>query len=266
MGAFDWMLLPILGSALLCLLLVPLGYQVIARGVIFADLAIAQWAALGTLAGLSFLPNHTLVGAPVSSLMFALLAAMAVHLIFRLLGDAKEAWIGTLYVLGASLAILMVSDDPHGAQALHRAAAGDLLWASCELVVAVELLAVFVWLLGWWLPAWLSSAAFMPVFAISVTYSVSLAGIYVVFATLIITPLIVGSLQGKPPLSAAICAIAGHLTAIACSVAADVPVGPTIVVATLVMSLITFAKPCGVLIKLVTKYLLGPHFMGFNCP
>ncbi len=241
MGAFEWLLLPILGSTLLCLLLVPLGYQVIARGVIFADLAIAQWAALGTLTGLYFLPNYTLSGAPLSSLLFALLAAVAVHLVFRLFSEAKEAWIGLLYVVGASLAVLLVSDDPHGAQALQRAAAGDLLWASWDLTVAASVLAAFVWLLSWRLPEWLSGAAFMPVFAIAVTYSVALAGIYVVFATLIITPLIVGSIQGKSPMTAALCAIAGHLTAIVGSVVFDVPAGPAIVIATLFTALLWLA-------------------------
>jgi zinc/manganese transport system permease protein len=241
MAAYEWMLLPASASVLLCLLLIPLGYQVIARGVIFADLAIAQWAALGSLTGLYLLPNHTLAGAPVSSLMFALLAALAVHLIFRLLGEAKEAWIGILYVLGASLAILLVSGDPHGAQALQRAASGDLLWASRELVMAAAILTALVWLLSRWRPGWLSGAAFLPVFAIAVTYSVSLAGIYVVFATLIITPLIVGSLQGKPPWAASICAIFGHLAAIVCSVVSDVPVGPAIVVAILIAAMLWLA-------------------------
>jgi len=154
MTEYEWLLLPVAGSAMLCLLLVPLGYQVIARGVIFADLAIAQWAALGTLAGMYFLPNHTLAGAPVSSLMFALLAAVAVHLIFRRLAQAKEAWIGILYVVGASLAVLLVSGDPHGAQALQRAASGDLLWASWPAVLAVGMLSALVWLLSLWRP-WL---------------------------------------------------------------------------------------------------------------
>ncbi|MGM0953045.1 MAG: ABC transporter [Pseudomonadota bacterium] len=240
MSAHEWLLLPAAGSAVLCLLLVPLGYQVIARGVIFADLAIAQWAALGTLAGLYFLPNHTLAGAPISSLMFALLAAIAVHLIFRWLGEAKEAWIGILYVVGASLAVLLVSGDPHGAQALQRAASGDLLWASRPLVIAAATLAALVWLLGWCRPTWMAGAFFMPVFAVAVTYSVSLAGIYVVFATLIMTPLILGALLGKQPFLAACCAIAGHLAAIGFSVVFDVPVGPAIVVATLAMSLLWF--------------------------
>lgn len=209
MMAYEWLLLPAVGSAVLCLLLVPLGYQVIARGVIFADLAIAQWAALGTLAGLYFLPDLTLAGAPVSSLLSALLAAMAVHLVFRHLEEAKEAWIGILYVVGASLAVLLVSGDPHGAQALQRAASGDLLWASWPQVLVIALLTVLVWLLGWWCADWMTGAAFMPVFAVAVTYSVSLAGIYVVFATLIMTPLVLGTLGRKGPLVAACCGMAG---------------------------------------------------------
>ncbi|WP_417519480.1 metal ABC transporter permease [Marinobacter sp.] len=239
MAGYEWMLLPALGSVLLCFLLVPLGYQVIARGVIFADLAIAQWASLGTLAGTTgsyLVLSQNLAGASVTSLAFALLAALTVQLILRHLGEAKEAGIGILYVLGASLAVLLVSNDPHGAQALQRAASGDLLWASEELVIATAVMALFVWILGYWAPGWLAGAVFIPVFAIAVTYAVALAGIYVVFATLIITPLIVGTLHKKKPTVAALCAIIGHLLAIACSVIGDVPVGPAIVVATLLVA------------------------------
>ena len=236
MAEYAWLLLPAAGSAMLCLLLVPLGYQVIARGVIFADLAIAQWAALGTLAGLYFLPNHTLAGAPVSSLMFALLASLAVHLIFRFLAEAKEAWIGILYVVGASLAVLLVSGDPHGAQALQRAASGDLLWSSLQLVIAMAILAALVWLLGLWRSDWMAGTTFLPIFAVAVTYAVSLAGVYVVFATLIITPLMVGLHLGRRPLQAALCAILGHGCAIGVSVMLDVPVGPAIVVGVLAVA------------------------------
>lgn len=238
MAAYEWLVLPILASAVLCLLLVPLGYQVLSRGVIFADLAIAQWAALGSLAGLYLLPSHTLAGTPVSSLIMALVAAMAVHVIFRLLGGVKEAGIGVLYVLGASLSVLLVSGDPHGAKALQRTASGDLLWASPGPVFAAAALTALVWILGRWRPGWMAGAAFMPVFAVAVTYSVSLAGIYVVFATLIITPLVLGTLMGRSPLAASLCAIAGHMAAIASSAVWDLPVGPVIVVATLAMALV----------------------------
>lgn len=241
MAGLEWLLLPVLGSAVLCLLLVPLGYQVIARGVIFADLAIAQWAALGALIGMYLLPDIRLAGAPVSSVVFALFAALVVHLIFRQAGGAKEAWIGVLYVVGASLAVLLVSGDPHGAQALHRTASGDLLWASREQVLAVGALMVLIWGLHLVVSSWLAGPLFLPLFALSVTWSVSLSGIYVVFATLIITPLLIGLHMGKRPLVAAMCALAGHSLAIVASVVFDVPIGPAIVIATLVVTFVWVA-------------------------
>lgn len=241
MASLDWLLLPVLGSALLCFLLVPLGYQVIARGVIFADLAIAQWAALGALAGVYLLPDVRLAGAPVSSIVFALFAALFVHLIFHRVAAAREAWIGVLYAVGASLAVLLVSGDPHGAQALHRASSGDLLWASGEQVLAVGILMALVWALHVTVPGWLAGRLFLPVFALAVTWSVSLAGIYVVFATLIITPLTIGQVMGKRPFVASLCALAGHGLAILSSVFFDLPVGPAIVIATLVVTFVWFA-------------------------
>jgi zinc/manganese transport system permease protein len=120
-----------------------------------------------------------------------------------------------------------------------------LLWANWPLVLAVATLTVLVWLLGWCRPAWMTGAAFLPVFAVAVTYSVSLAGIYVVFATLIMTPLILGTLAGKAPFLAACCAVAGHLAAIGLSIAFDVPVGPAIVVMTLGIALLWYSVLCG---------------------
>ena len=238
MVAYEWLLLPAAASVLLCLLLVPLGYQVIARGVIFADLAMAQWAALGTLVGIYAIPTVEIAGTAVSSLVFALIAATTVQLILKLAIGANEAWIGTLYVVGASLSVLLVSHDPHGAQSLHSVASGDLLWASQETVWAIMALTVLIWALNRWRPEWSSGPAFLPVFAIAVTYSVSLAGIYVVFATLIITPLIQGRILNLNPLPAALCAMMGQLVAIAVSVAVDLPVGPALVVLTLLSALL----------------------------
>lgn len=238
MTGLDWLGLPLLGSLLLCLLLVPLGYQVIARGVIFADLAIAQWAALGALAG--YYPGvvPVLAGVPLSSPGMALLAAAAVHYLSRRLpGRAREPAIGTLYVLGASLALLLVSGDPHGAQALHQTLSGDLLWASPRILGALALMTLLTGCLYRCRPGWDNSVMFMPVFALAVTCSVALAGVYVVFATLIITPWLQGSLQGRSAAMATVIALAGHITGLALSVLADVPAGPAVVVATLAAAL-----------------------------
>ena len=125
-----WLLTPLGASMLMALSLVPLGYRVLARGVVFADLAIAQWAALGSLAGMSLLPDHTVAGLPVSGLLFALVAVAMVHLILKWVPEHREAMIGILYVAGASFATLVVSNDPHGAQQLARTLNGDLLWVT----------------------------------------------------------------------------------------------------------------------------------------
>ncbi|ONF43361.1 ABC transporter [Marinobacter lutaoensis] len=237
MTSLDWLLPPLLGSILLCLLLVPLGYQVIARGVLFADLAIAQWASLGALAGRYLGWDPALAGAPVSSLGLALLAAGAVHWTLRLPGATREAAIGVLYVVGASLAVLVVSGDPHGAQVLHRAVSGDLLWAEWPVLSALSVLALLMALLSWRRRGWSAGAGFLPVFALAVTYSVALAGLYVVFATLIITPWVQGRLQGRGPALAMAAALAGHAGGLGLSVLADVPAGPAVVVTTLVAAL-----------------------------
>jgi len=233
----DWLALPLLGSLLLCLVLVPLGYQVIARGVVFADLAIAQWAALGALAGHYMGSALTLAGAPVTSLVMAFLATAAVHLSRRLPGQTREPAIGILYVLGASLAVFLVSGDPHGAQALHQTLSGDLLWASGRTLWALALIAMVSGWLYWHRSGWDRGAGFMPLFALAVSYSVTLAGIYVVFATLIITPWIQGCLQGRAPVFAAAIALTGHMAGLGLSVLADVPAGPAVVVATLLAAL-----------------------------
>lgn len=95
-----WLLGPLAAGLLIAVILVPLGQRVLARGMVFADLAIAQWAALGSLAGMILMPNHTLAGLPVSSLLFALLAVALVHLILQLVPAFREAMIGILYVVG----------------------------------------------------------------------------------------------------------------------------------------------------------------------
>lgn len=238
MTEFGWLLVPVSGGVFLALLLVPLGFQVIARGAVFADLAIAQWAALGTLAG-HYLPvGGELAGISPSSLLAALVAAWLVQRVVSQSRRVREALIGVLYVTGANLAILVVSGDPHGAQALHRAASGDLLWAGSGPVLAVAVLALLVWALMRWQPGWLAGSWFMPVFAVAVTWSVALAGIYVVFALLIITPLLQGELGGRGHRSALVCSVSGVLAGIALSVLVDLPVGPAIVLMILFISLL----------------------------
>lgn len=230
MADWFWLLTPLGASLLMAVSLVPLGHCVLARGVVFADLAIAQWAALGSLAGLALMPNHTLVGLPISGLLFALLAVGLVSLILKLVPAYREAMIGTLYVLGASLATLVVSNDPHGAQQLARTLNGDLLWVTglSLIPLAVVSLAVLLWHNAG--NDRVRSTLFLPLFAVVVTLTVDTAGIYVVFASLIAAPLMLCHLRGYGLLIASSCCFAGHGLGLWLSASQDIPAGPAVVV------------------------------------
>lgn len=249
MADWLWLLTPFGASLLVTVSLVPLGHHVLARGVVFADLAIAQWAALGSLVGLSLMPLHTIAGIPVSGLLFALLAVGLVSLIVKLVPDYREAMIGTLYVLGASLATLVVSNDPHGAQQLARTLNGDLLWVTGQSLIplAAITLAVLLWQNTG--SARIRSALFLPLFAVAVTMAVNMAGIYVVFATLIAAPLMLSHMRGYGLLFAAGFCFVGHSLGLWLSASHDIPAGPAVVVSVIgccLAGVLVLRKPAAV--------------------
>lgn len=233
-----WLTVPLAASALLTLCLVPLGNRVLARGMVFADLAIAQWAALGSLAGMAWMPAHILTDLPVGSLLLALLAVALVHLVLQLAPGYREALIGTLYVLGASLATLLVSHDPHGAQRLAQTLNGDLLWVTPDDLPALAVVAgaVLLWHIA--LTERLQTRLFLPLFAVSVTLTVEMAGIYVVFATLIASPLALCHLRGHGVKAAIVVGVVGHGLGLGLSAQLDLPAGPAVVVSVILVCLL----------------------------
>lgn len=233
-----WLLAPVSAGLLITLSLVPLGHRVLSRGMVFADLAIAQWAALGSLAGILLMPHHTVAGLPVSSLLSALLAVALVHLILRWVPAFREAMIGLLYVVGASLATVLVSGDPHGAQQLARTLSGDLLWVTPQALPPLLVMAVAVVLWQWLLPSHWQGRVFLVLFSVAVTLSVEVAGVYVVFASLIAPPLVICHLAGRSiPLAIAV-ALAGQGAGLFASAALDLPAGPSVVLALVVTGLL----------------------------
>jgi zinc/manganese transport system permease protein len=88
---------------------VPLGMQVLARGIIFIDLAVAQVAGLGALA--AHLADHgdnpwVVQGAALGA---ALAAALLLQWSERRWPQLQEALIGLLFVLAASGTVLLLS-------------------------------------------------------------------------------------------------------------------------------------------------------------
>jgi zinc/manganese transport system permease protein len=116
-----------------CLVLVGihsyLGIHVIKRKVIFVDLALAQIAALGTLAAFLFgIPPHT-AGAYIFSVGLTAAAAAVFALCrFREGRIPQEAVIGLVYAIAAATAILLVDKAPHGAEHIKEILTGSILW------------------------------------------------------------------------------------------------------------------------------------------
>ncbi|MEJ7929704.1 metal ABC transporter permease [Ramlibacter sp. AN1015] len=179
-----WLLPPAAALAAACVLLAPLGRQVLARGVVFIDLAVAQVAACGVLV-LALREEHpplwlTGIGAAAA----ALLGAALVWWLARRWPAQREALIGLVYVAGAGLSVVAAGFDPHGRERLAALLAADVLWAppSSALVLAGAAAIVLAiarrGVLG-------RDAVFYPVFALALSAAVPVLGLYLVFALLI---------------------------------------------------------------------------------
>src|ERR1700754_2394319 len=107
------------------------GIQVLARKVIFVDLALAQIAALG--ATVAFMLGHPAQSAAAYaySLGFTLIAALLLALsrgwATRI---PQEALIGVIYVVAAAAAILLIDRAPQGAEHLKQILTGNILTTS----------------------------------------------------------------------------------------------------------------------------------------
>lgn len=205
---------------------VPLGREVLRRGIIFIDLAVAQVAGLGVIAA------HYLGGQPgalavqAAALIAALAAAVLLNFTQRRWPEIQEALIGTLFILAASAGILLLAGNPHGGEHLRELLVGQILWVSPTALAAT--LAAYVALLALWFGwrARLGGAGFYILFAIAVTASVQLVGIYLVFASLILPALAVRRLDGGPALAWGYgVGLIGYAAGIALSALVDWPTG-----------------------------------------
>ena len=209
---------------------VPLGRQVLRRGIVFIDLAIAQVAGLGVIAaqsaGLDLHGWKTQVAAVVAALLGALLLTWTE----RKRPEVQEALIGVLFVLASTAQILLLANDPHGGEALKDLLAGQILWVSTEqLVRAAVLTALF--LVAWFrFRERLGTVGFYVVFSLMVTTSVQLVGVYLVFTTLIVPALATyrHRLASQLPLGLVL-AIVSYVIGLAVSLLTDLPSSPVIV-------------------------------------
>jgi zinc/manganese transport system permease protein len=192
--SLDALDLGILGPAFVAGLLVlathvPMGQQVLARGIVFIDLAIAQIAGLGVIAAdaLGWEPRGA--GVQIAAVGAALIGALLLTFTEKRWPDVQEALIGVLFVLAACAGIILLAGNPHGGEHLKDLLVGQILWVSYRQLLPVALLTAL--LLALWFKAGkrLGRIGFYAMFALAVTASVQLVGVYLVFASLIIPAL-----------------------------------------------------------------------------
>jgi len=185
--AIDWSVLgPAFAAGLLVLAThVPLGIEVLRRGIIFIDLAIAQIAALGVISANLLGWEGDSLAVQVCAALAALAGALVLTLAERLWPEMLEALIGLSFVLAASLGILLLAGNPHGGEHLKDLLAGQILWVSPRQLIVAAAVAAVVLVLWFGRGARLGRGGFYLLFSITVTISVQLVGVYLVFASLI---------------------------------------------------------------------------------
>ena len=159
---------------------------------------------------------------------FALAGALALYGVEQRWPEVQEAVIGTSFVLAASLAILLLSANPHGAEHLKDLLVGQILWVSWEQILYVALLYAGVLVL------WFTLRARYPVvfylaFALAVTASVQLVGVYLVFASLIVPALAVRTAGRGALVQGYALGASGYALGLGASALFDLPAGALIV-------------------------------------
>jgi zinc/manganese transport system permease protein len=228
MESLNW---SILGPAIFAGILVlsthvPLGQEVLKRGIIFIDLAIAQIAGLGVLAaGVMGFEEH-LWAVQISAVSAALLASAGLSWSEKRWPQSQEALIGILFVLAATGSILLLAGNPHGAQHMKDLLVGQILWSTWSSLL--YMMGLYAALLIIWFK-WhdqIGHKGFYVIFAFAVTASVQFVGVYLVFASLIIPALATQRLRGRSRLLAgySLGALA-YIAGIVLSALFDLPTG-----------------------------------------
>src|SRR5438309_8819655 len=220
---------------------VPLGTQVLARGIVFIDLAIAQIAGCGVLLAdqLGFEPEGAAV--QIAALAAALGGALLLTWTERVWPEVQEAVIGVVFVLGATGSVLLLASNVHGSEHLRDLLVGQILWARPSRLLWAALVyaaVLFLWF-GW--KERLGRTGFYVLFALAVTVSVQLVGLYLVFATLIVPPLATRKMTRRRLAAAWATGAAGVAMGLVVSTALDLPSGPVIVWLLVILSLAWYA-------------------------
>ena len=230
------------------------GLHVLARGVVFVDLALAQVAALGVT--VAILAGHPVQGE--AAYWYALAFALGGAVLFALARPyekslQQEAVIGIVYAVSASLGVLALDRAPQGAEHIKQLLIGSILSVTPQEVAQLAILYGLIGVVHLVFRRPLIQVSFEPLlagalrrnvflwdvvfyasFALVVTSSVRIAGVLLVFTYLIVPTAIAGlfapGLRNRLLLAWALGALLTG-AGLCASWAWDLPTGPAIVAA-----------------------------------
>lgn len=250
------MLAPLLACLILSITHVYLGIHVVARKVIFVDLALAQIAALGATYATTLGYDANLPGDDLVVALFSLAFTFAGAGLFSIARMRKErvpqeAFIGIVYAAASAAAVLILSKSPTGGEELKHMLVGDILLVSIPTIIHDAILYSLVGIfhivfrrrfLAISVDAEAAQASginiriwdllFYMTFGVLVTRSVAIAGVLLVFSYLVIPAVIAqmwsDTIKGRLLIGWTV-ALSASVAGILWSFASDYPTGPAVV-------------------------------------
>ena len=243
MEVLTFLFYPFLGCVLLILIHAYFGIHILERGIIFVDLAMAQFIALGI--AVAFLMGHEGSARNYYAVAFAIIGASIFSMARRIRRIVNmEAFIGVLYIFSLAVSILILDRTPHGLEEFKTILNGNILWVTPSDILKTFILYAAIGLLHLVFrkkffalsfeesngPFW--EFLFFLSFAFVLVSSVQLAGILQVFSFLVI-PALIGRLFTRSPMKILIggwgIGLAASMAGISLSYKMDLPTAPLIV-------------------------------------
>ncbi|MBI5185759.1 MAG: metal ABC transporter permease [Nitrospinae bacterium] len=258
METINFLLYPFLACLLLILIHTYFGIHILERGIIFVDLALAQFIGIGIALSFVLGEEHGFL----LSTGFALFGAFILSLSKKASRYVNiEAFIGVLYIFSFSASILILDKSPHGLEEFKSIMNGNIIWVTPKDILSTFMVYGVVGALHFFLRkqfyaltfegrgSFFMELLFFSSFAIVLVKSVHIAGILQVFSFLVI-PALAGRLFFREPFKALMAGwLVGALVSmggIFLSFELDIPTAPVIVEG---LSLFFFAllalKICG---------------------
>jgi zinc/manganese transport system permease protein len=243
MEALSFLFYPFLACVLLILIHAYFGIHILERGIIFVDLALAQFIAIGI--AIAFLLGHEGTERSLYAVHFAVLGASILSLSRRIKESVNlEAFIGVLYIFSVAACILILDRSPHGLEEFKAILNGNILWVTPRSLFHNFLLYAAIGVLHlvfrkkffalsyengngtFW------EFLFFLSFAFVLVSSVQIAGILQVFSFLVI-PALIGRLYTRDPVKILVSGwgigLAASMFGITLSFKLDLPTAPLIV-------------------------------------